>query len=72
MTWWAPLYALSLYVWYYPKEWVEAVDIDSSVVGVPLERRWCTNRPLTTTRWPWRSWQAPVYSPDPSSDRGPV
>jgi hypothetical protein len=38
MTWWALQYALSIYAWYYPKEWVEALDIDSSVVGVTLER----------------------------------
>ena len=38
MTWWALLYALSIYARYHPKEWVEALDIDSSVVGVTLER----------------------------------
>lgn len=38
MTWWALLYALSMYARYHPKEWVAALDIDSSVVGVTLER----------------------------------
>jgi hypothetical protein len=36
--WWALPYALSLYAKYHPKEWVAALDIDSSVVGVTLER----------------------------------
>jgi len=38
MTWWALLCALSMYARYDPKEWVEALDIDFSVVGVTLER----------------------------------
>jgi hypothetical protein len=38
MTWWALLYALSMYARYHPKEWVAALDIDSSVIGVTLER----------------------------------
>jgi hypothetical protein len=38
MTWWALLYALSMYARYHPNEWVAALDIDSSVVGVTLER----------------------------------
>ncbi len=38
MTWWALLYALSMYARYHPREWVAALDIDSSPVGVTLER----------------------------------
>jgi hypothetical protein len=38
MTWWALLYALSMYARYHPMEWVGALDIDSSPVGVTLER----------------------------------
>jgi len=38
MTWWATLYALSMYARYHPREWVAALDIDSSPVGVTLER----------------------------------
>jgi len=38
MTWWALLYALSMYARYHPREWVAALNIDSSLVGVTLER----------------------------------
>jgi len=38
MTWWALLYALSMYARYHPKEWLAALDVDASPVGVTLER----------------------------------
>jgi hypothetical protein len=38
MTWWALLYALSMYSRYYPEEWIAALSIDSSEAAVTLER----------------------------------
>ncbi len=38
MTWWAILYALSMYARYHPAEWVAALDVDSSESAVTLER----------------------------------
>jgi hypothetical protein len=38
MTWWAVLYALSMYARYHPAEWVAALDIDASNSAVTLER----------------------------------
>src|ERR1700674_1407611 len=38
MTWWAVLYALSMYARYFPREWVAALDIESCAGGVLLER----------------------------------
>lgn len=38
MTWWAVLYALSMYARYHPAEWVAALDVDSSEAAVTLER----------------------------------
>jgi hypothetical protein len=38
VTWWALLFALSMYARYHPREWLAALDVDSSLVGVMLER----------------------------------
>jgi hypothetical protein len=38
MTWWALLYGLSMYARYHPREWLAALDVDSSPMGVLLER----------------------------------
>lgn len=38
MTWWLVLYALSMFARYYPREWVAALDVDSSPFGVVLDR----------------------------------
>ncbi len=38
MNWWLLLFALSMYARYWPKQWVSALDVDSSVAAVTLER----------------------------------
>jgi len=37
ITWWLILYCLSMLARYYPKEWSEILDLDSSSVAVPLQ-----------------------------------
>jgi hypothetical protein len=38
ITWWLVLYCLSMVARYYPKEWAEVLDIDSSALAVPLQQ----------------------------------
>jgi len=37
ITWWLILYCLSMLARYYPKEWAEVLDLDSSQLAVPLQ-----------------------------------
>jgi hypothetical protein len=37
VAWWLVLYCLSMLARYYPKEWNEMLDVDSSPLAVPLE-----------------------------------
>jgi hypothetical protein len=38
MTWWLILYGLSMFARYHPRQWVKALDVDSSDVAVLLDR----------------------------------
>ena len=38
ITWWLVLYCLSMVARYYPKEWAEVLDVDSSKLAVPLQQ----------------------------------
>ena len=38
MTWWLVLFGLSMFARYHPREWVEALNVDSSLVAVLLDR----------------------------------
>jgi hypothetical protein len=38
MTWWLILYGLSMFARYHPREWVKALDVDSSEAAVLLDR----------------------------------
>jgi len=37
-AWWLVLYCLSMLSRYYPKEWTELLDVDTSPLAVPLEQ----------------------------------
>ena len=45
MTWWLISYALSMLARYHPREWVRALDVDTSIDAVALEH--CMDEALT-------------------------